>query len=77
MKAELAKAAESARKAIEFQQSSALAIAISHMNMPKVPFDFNYKGVSFNCIATFEGERLFEIELRHEKLTGRISFNKR
>lgn len=77
MKQELENAAIRAKKTLELQQASAFAIILRHLNMPKVSFRFSYKNELFDCIATFDGDRLFDVEIIHPKMTGRISFNKR
>ena len=78
LKKELETAARKALREIECNQSSALAIALSNMNMPKIHFTYRQRVEEFNCTALFDETRnLIEIELRHEKLTGKITFNKR
>lgn len=78
MKKELEQAARKALRELELHETSALAMALSQINMPKVRFKFSYKAIEFDCIATFDEMRtLFEVEIIHPKLSGRITFNKR
>lgn len=70
---------DAAKKAlVRANGNSALSIALSLMNMPKIKFKFNRGTEEFDCIALFdEARNLVEIELINTHVSGKITFNKR
>ena len=76
MKDDLKAAAKKAL--VKANGNSALSIALSFMNMPKIKFKFNRGTEEFDCIALFDEARsLVEIELINTHVSGKITFNKR